>query len=94
MKEAARLAAARAVAAISGVVDLDDINQIVSVTGYIACSIDFVGHSAVMDSASELLLAIFGPAAGRHVRTAVGVVSLPAGGLVEVQITANLSPRA
>lgn len=94
MQDAARAAAARAVAAMSSVVDLDDITQVVSVTGYIACAADFAGHSTVMDSASQLLLGVFGPTAGRHVRTAVGVASLPAGGLVEVQITASLDQRA
>lgn len=93
MQDAARAAAARAVAAISRVVDLDDVAQMVSVTGYIACAADFVGHSAVMDAASELLLTVFGPNCGRHVRTAVGVASLPAAGLVEIQLSAALRSR-
>lgn len=40
----------------------------------------------VLDAASDLLVDLFGEE-GRHVRTALGVASLPANGLVELELS-------
>ena len=46
----------------------------------------FPDSPAVINGASDLLVAVFGEA-GRHVRAAIGVTALPRNALVEVQMT-------
>jgi enamine deaminase RidA (YjgF/YER057c/UK114 family) len=72
------------------VVDLNKIDQIVKVTGFISSRHDFTTHSAVMNGASDLLLEIFGDA-GKHARTSIGVSSLPLGAPVEVELLVRIS---
>jgi enamine deaminase RidA (YjgF/YER057c/UK114 family) len=85
----ARQCALNALAAINSVVDLDQIEQIVKVTGFVSVAPDFVTHSAVMNGASDLLLEIFGDA-GKHARTSIGVSSLPLGAPIEVELVVRL----
>jgi len=70
--------------------DLDRVERIVFLRGFVNATPDFHDHPAVLDSASRLLLRIFGDA-GRHARSAVGVAGLPSGGLLEIELTA--APR-
>lgn len=63
--------------------DLDRVRQVVRLGGYIAAPPSFEGHAAIMNGASDLAVAIFGPA-GRHARSTIGVPSLPGGATVEV----------
>jgi enamine deaminase RidA (YjgF/YER057c/UK114 family) len=86
----ARQCALNALAAIGSVVDLNKIDQIVKVTGFISSRHDFTTHSAVMNGASDLLLEIFGDA-GKHARTSIGVSSLPLGAPVEVELLVRIS---
>ena len=51
---------------------LDRVQQIVSVNGYVNAVAGFLDSPAVINGASDLLVAIFGDA-GRHVRAAIGV---------------------
>ncbi|MFB9948372.1 RidA family protein [Rhizobium puerariae] len=82
---AARLCAlnlvARVHAALEG--DLDRVVACVQLRGFVNAPPDFQRHPAVIDGASDLLVEIFGEK-GRHVRTALGVGSLPRGASVEV----------
>jgi enamine deaminase RidA (YjgF/YER057c/UK114 family) len=87
--EAARQCALNAIGAIGTVADLDDVGQIVKVTGFVASAPGFTGQPAVLNGASELLAAVFGEA-GRHARSAVGVAELPLGAPVEVEVVAAL----
>jgi enamine deaminase RidA (YjgF/YER057c/UK114 family) len=87
--DAARQCALNAIAAIGTVADLDDVERIVKVTGFVASAPGFTGQPAVVNGASELLLAVFGDA-GRHARSAVGVAALPLGAAVEVEVVAAL----
>ncbi len=64
---------------------LDKVQQIVSVNGYVNAVAGFPDSPAVINGASDLLVAIFGDA-GRHVRAAVGVNALPRNALVELQM--------
>jgi enamine deaminase RidA (YjgF/YER057c/UK114 family) len=64
---------------------LDKVQQIVSVNGYVNAIAGFRDSPAVINGASDLLVAIFGEA-GRHVRAAVGVSALPRNALVELQM--------
>lgn len=68
---------------------LDRIERILFVRGYVLAAEGFVKHPKIVDSASKLLVDIFGEA-GKHARIAVGVASLPDGGLLELELTAAL----
>jgi enamine deaminase RidA (YjgF/YER057c/UK114 family) len=66
--------------------DLDRVERVLTVTGYVASTPEFHEQPAVVDGASRVLYAIFGDA-GRHTRSAIGVVALPRGGAVEIEVT-------
>ena len=61
------------------------LKRIVSVSGFVNCTPDFVDQAAVLNGASNLLVDLFGPEAA-HSRAAVGVVSLPLGVAVEISL--------
>ncbi len=87
----ARTAALGALAALAEAAGgVDAIARIVRVVGYVASEPGFTGQAAVLNGASTLMTDVFGEA-GRHVRSAVGVVSLPLGAPVEVEVEALLS---
>lgn len=86
-KQFAQRCALNALAALKTVIaDLDEVEQVVKVIGFVACGPDFTGHPSVINGASEFLGTVFGDA-GRHARSAVGVASLPLGAPVEVEFT-------
>jgi len=64
---------------------LDKVREIVSVNGYVNAVAGFPDSPAVINGASDLLVAIFGDQ-GRHVRAAIGVSALPRNALVELQM--------
>ena len=64
--------------------DLDRVQQVVRLGGFVASPPEFSGHAQVMNGASDLAVAVFGDA-GRHARTTIGVPSLPADAAVEVE---------
>lgn len=66
--------------------DLDRVVQTVRLAGYVNSTPDFLGHSQVMNGASDVLIEVLGDA-GRHARMAVGVSGLPYGVAVEVEGT-------
>lgn len=84
-QQAARLCALNLVAclklACAG--DLDRVRQCLRVGGFVNCEPDFEFAPAVLNGASDLLVALLGDA-GRHARTAVGVAGLPRRAAVEV----------
>lgn len=89
-RRAARICVVNCLAALkSAVGTLDKIRQIVRISGYITSAVGFQEQHKVMDAASELLVDIFGPA-GKHTRSAVGVVELPLGAPVEIELIAEL----
>ncbi len=88
--KAARICTLNALAAIKGVIgDLDRIKQIIRVGGYVASIPTFTQQPAVVNGASELLLEIFGEA-GKHARSAVGMVVLPLNASVEIELTVEV----
>ena len=62
---------------------LDRIAQVLRLTGYVNATPGFADHPAVMNGASDLLVAVLGDR-GRHTRVAVGVASLPANAVIEI----------
>lgn len=93
-RNAARLAALNALAAIKTVVeDLDAVVRVVRLTGYVSSAPGFVNQPAVINGASDLLLQAFGER-GRHSRAAVGVFQLPLGAPVEVDMIVEVADRS
>lgn len=84
--EAARLCAINILAQLSGALDgdLDRIDRVVRLGGFVASAPDFTAQPQVMNGASDLMVEVFGDA-GRHARAAVGVNVLPLGAAVEVE---------
>lgn len=64
---------------------LDNIEQIVKVTGFVASAPGFNGQPKVVNGASELLGKLFGDK-GLHARSAVGVNELPLDAACEVEM--------
>ncbi|MFC4411587.1 RidA family protein [Chungangia koreensis] len=62
---------------------LDQLEQVLKVTGYVQTAPGFNQPSKVLDAASELLEKIFGEK-GRHARTAIGAAELPDNTPVEI----------
>lgn len=90
-QDAARICALNALAAAASIADgLDNIARIVKVTGFVASAEGFTGQPGVINGASDLLGEVFGNA-GLHSRSAVGVVELPLGSPVEVEIILELT---
>ncbi len=89
-KKMAEICALNALAAISLVADIDQIEKIVRVGGFVNGVPGFVAIPAVINGASELLIKLFGDANGKHARTAVGVADLPLNAPVEIEMVVQL----
>lgn len=85
-QKAAQVCALNCLAAIKGVIgNLDKILEIVKLTVFVASADEFTAQPKVANGASELICKIFGEA-GMHVRSAVGVTSLPLNAAVEIEM--------
>lgn len=84
-REAARLCAinilAQAKAALDG--DLERLQRVVRITGYVASTHSFTEQHLVLNGASDFLVEALGER-GQHARAAVGVAALPLDAAVEV----------
>ena len=89
-KGLAQICALNALAAISLIVDLDQIERVVRVGGFVNCAPGFVAIPGVVNGASELLIKIFGDVNGKHARTAIGVAELPLNAPVEIDVIVQL----
>ena len=89
-KDMAQVCALNALAAISLVADIDQIERIVRVGGFVNGMPGFVAIPAVINGASELLIKLFGEVNGKHARTAIGVAELPLNAPVEVEMVVQL----
>ncbi len=85
-KALAQTCALNAIAAVKSLIgDLDKVERVVKVVGFVASDPSFTGQPGVVNGASELLGRAFGDA-GVHARSAVGVCVLPLDAPVEVEI--------
>ncbi len=76
-REATRLCAINCLAAIRQLLgSLNFIKDVVAVHGLINSLPEFTGQADVMNGASDFMVQVFGEQ-GRHIRTSVGVTSLP-----------------
>ncbi|ECL0872741.1 RidA family protein [Campylobacter jejuni] len=83
--ELARTGALNALAAIDSQVGLDNVTQVLKVTGFVASAPDYTQQPAVINGASDFIGELFGDA-GTHVRSAVGVAVLPKNSPVELEL--------
>lgn len=87
----AKLCAINALAAIKDVIgDLDKVEQVVKVVGFVSSEPSFTGQPGVINGASEFLGQVFGDK-GAHARSAVGAPVLPLDAPVEVELTVRVS---
>ena len=88
--EAAKLCALNGLSVLSAELEsLESITRLVRLTGYVASADGFVDHPKVVNGASEFLGEVLGER-GVHARLAVGVVGLPLGAAVELEMIAEV----
>ncbi len=88
--QAARQCALNAIAqlkAASG--NLDKIQKIVRIEGYVHCADGFRGHPQVLNGASDLVAEIF-EEKGIHTRLALGINEMPLNAAVQLAMTAEV----
>jgi enamine deaminase RidA (YjgF/YER057c/UK114 family) len=84
--EAARLAALSILASLQRAVgDLDRVTGWLRVFGMVSVADGFTRTPAVINGFSDLILDLWGPEAGAHARSAIGVAALPLGIPVEIE---------
>ena len=89
-KDMAQVCALNALAAISLVADIDQIERVIRVGGFVNGVPGFVAIPQVINGASELLIKLFGEVNGKHARTAIGVAELPLNAPVEVEMVVQI----
>lgn len=88
--KAARLSVLRCLSELKATVgDLDKVEGILKLTGFVNSTGDFGDQPRVINGASELLEKIFGEK-GKHARAAIGVSTLPGNAAVEVELIAKI----
>jgi len=89
--ESARICGINALAALKSVIgDLDRVQRIVKVVGYVNSTDDFTKHPQVVNGASELFEKIFGEK-GIAARCAVGVQGLPGDSPAEIDMVVKIN---
>jgi len=83
--EAARLCGLNIIAQVKAACggDLDKVERVVRLGGFVNAHADFYDHPKVINGASDLMVEVFGDK-GRHARAAVGSSALPLNVAVEV----------
>lgn len=71
---------------------LNRVQQVVKLLGAVNSTPEFDQQPAVINGCSELFVAVFGPDAGRGVRSALGVAGLPLGVPVEIEAVFEVVP--
>jgi len=84
-QQAARVCALNLLGQVKAAIgDLDRVQRVVRLGGFINATPDFLDTPKVMNGASDLMVAAFGDK-GRHARTTIGVAVLPLDAAVEVE---------
>lgn len=88
--QAARVATLNCLAAAGSVAGgVDNITKIIKITVYVASTPGFYDQPKVANGASELLALVFA-GSGAHIRSAVGVASLPMNAPVEIELVCEI----
>lgn len=91
--KAARNVAISVLATIKQVLgDLNKVKRVVRVLGMVNATEDFTDHPKVINGFSDLIVEVFGEK-GKHVRSAVGMGSLPGGIAIEVEVTIEVEEK-
>lgn len=91
--QAAQLCALNCLSVVKNLIgDLNQVEQIVKVVGFVNSAPGFTQQPQVINGASELLGTLF-EQKGRHARSAVGVNSLPLGAACEVEIIVQVKKQ-
>jgi enamine deaminase RidA (YjgF/YER057c/UK114 family) len=92
-QEAARLCILNALSILKAELgSLSRIKSVVKLVGFVMGTADFYAQPAVINGASDLLVAILGETVGRHARSAVGVANLPLEAPVELELIVEVHP--
>ncbi len=85
--ESAKLCGLNHLAAIKAEIgDLDKVERIIKVVGYVASAPGFVAQPAVINGESDLLVELYGER-GRHTRLALGIAEIGLHAPVETEMT-------
>lgn len=88
--EAARTCALNGLGIVKALIgDLDRVERIVKITGFVNCVAEFTDQPKVVNGASDLLGQVFGDT-GVHARSAVGAAALPLGACCEVELIVKI----
>lgn len=88
--QAARIAGINAIAQLKAAAgDLEKIQRIIRLDGFVHCSGGFRDHPKVLDGASDLMNAVFGER-GRHVRIEVGIAEMPMDACIQLAVWAEV----
>ena len=86
-QQAARICILQGLSCLKAAIgSLENVEQILKVSGFVASAPGFVQQPRVLDAASKLLVELFGER-GRHARSAIGVAELPRNAPVEIEMT-------
>lgn len=88
--EGARLTAINQLAVLKSMLgNLNRVKRIVKVLGMVNCEASFTDQPKVINGFSDLMVEVFGEK-GKHARAAVGMVSLPRGQCVEIELVVEI----
>ena len=88
---AARLCALNALSILNAEAGSLEKIRIIRLSGFVCSTADFHGQAQVINGASELMANVLGDR-GLHARLAVGVIALPLGAAVELEVIAEVQP--
>ena len=80
---AARVCALNLLAQMEAAAGLDNVEQVMQITGFVLSTDDFGDQPKVLNGASDLIVEVLGEA-GKHTRAALGTNSLPFSVTVEI----------
>lgn len=86
-QEAARVCALNLLAQMEAAAGLDNVEQVMQLTGFVLSTDEFGEQPKVLNAASELIADVLG-AAGKHTRAALGANALPFSVTVEIAAVA------
>ncbi len=88
--QAAQLCVVNCLACVKSLIgDLDRVEQVVKMLGFVACVDGFTRQPWVVNGASELLIRLYGDR-GKHARSAIGTNQLPLDIPVEVEMVVRV----
>ena len=89
--QAARQCALNAIAQLKAAAgNLDKIQKIVRIEGYVHCAEGFRSHPQILNGASNLVGELFGER-GQHTRLALGINEMPLNAAVQLAMTAEIA---